>query len=148
MAPSAVYSHAFVRRQAGSLRWLLRSPSRRQCRWQSSESKVPRDEDPVPVPNTVATLPLWQRLGPLTRAAEAYARAQRRRPYVTQLCSTLVIYLCADISAQHISQKDYDAKRTGRSLAIGAIFAIPGYNWCVRELLPVAATRLAVLHCC
>ncbi len=85
----------------------------------------------MPVPNTVATLPLWQRLGPLSWLAGAYARAQRARPYATQLCSSLVIYFCADLSAQRISGDDHDPVRTGRSLLIGAISSIPSYKWYV-----------------
>ncbi|KAK8092376.1 uncharacterized protein PG998_014861 [Apiospora kogelbergensis] len=87
---------------------------------------------PVPVAGTVAPLPIWQRLGPLTRGAEAYARAQRRRPWVTQVATMLVIYLCADISAQQISGKDeHEYERTARSLVIGGVAAIPGHMWFV-----------------
>ncbi|EFX05469.1 dihydroorotate reductase [Grosmannia clavigera kw1407] len=112
----------------------------------------PPKEDPIPIANNVSPLPLWQRLGPLTRAAEGYARAQRNRPYVTQVCSSLVIALCADLSVQRMSawvaEKEvvptdsitptsssplstysYDPVRTARSLVIGAIFAIPTYRW-------------------
>ncbi|KAK1975362.1 hypothetical protein LZ30DRAFT_754166 [Colletotrichum cereale] len=88
-----------------------------------------RAEDPIPVPNTVSTIPLWQRLGPLTRAAEGYARGQRKRPLTTQFISSLVIYFCADLSAQHMSGKDYTPERTMRSLIIGAISSIPSYKW-------------------
>jgi hypothetical protein len=93
--------------------------------------KAPKPEDPIPVAGgTVAPLPFWQRLGPLTRAGEAYARSQRRRPYVTQVLTSLVIYLCADLSAQRMSnKKEYEPQRTLRSLVIGGLAAIPGYNW-------------------
>ena len=91
----------------------------------------PLTDDPIPVPNTVAPLPFWQRLGPLTTAGQAYARSQRKRPWATQFVSTLVIYLCADISAQRMSGKDYDPKRTARSLIIGGAASIPSYTWCV-----------------
>ncbi len=122
-----------------------RMPWRQQARGQSTKAKTDasakkttttttatqpaREVDAIPVPNTVATIPLWQRLGPLTRLAEAYARAQRRRPYVTQLCSSLVIYFCADISAQRMSGKEYTPTRTGRALVIGSISSIPSYEW-------------------
>jgi len=132
MAASPFY-RALLRRQVQFLRW-QRSRQSQQRRAQSTSPNPgpkppPRAEDPVPVPNTVAQLSLWQRLGPFTRAAEAYARAQRKRPYVTQLCTTVTIYLCADISAQRMGGGDYDVKRTGRSLIIGAISAIPSYKW-------------------
>lgn len=82
------------------------------------------------MPNTVGPLPFWQRLGPLTRAGQAYARAQRRRPWATQLATTLVIYLCADVSAQRMGGKeDYDPRRTARSLVIGGVSSIPSYTW-------------------
>ncbi|KAI0593636.1 hypothetical protein F4775DRAFT_492098 [Biscogniauxia sp. FL1348] len=88
-------------------------------------------------------IPIWQRLGPLTRAGEAYARAQRARPWATQIATSLVIYLCADLSAQRMSASSsaapatsssagkatYDPARTARSLVIGGAAAIPGYWW-------------------
>ncbi len=55
-----------------------------------------RIQDQVPTPNNVPTLSFWLRLGPLTRGAQAYARAQRKRPYVTQVCTSLFIYMCSD----------------------------------------------------
>ncbi|KAK4448319.1 putative mpv17 pmp22 family protein [Podospora aff. communis PSN243] len=85
----------------------------------------------IPTPNNIPTLPFWQRLGPLTRAAEAYGRSQRRRPLTTQLCSSLVIYFASDISAQSIGGRGYDPERTVRSLIIGAISSIPSYKWFV-----------------
>ncbi|KAL2257839.1 hypothetical protein VTK26DRAFT_9109 [Humicola hyalothermophila] len=96
-----------------------------------SSPKLPRQENQIPTPNNVPTLPFWQRLGPLTRAAEAYARAQRKRPLTTQVCTSLFIYFCADISAQSIGGKEYDPARTARSLLIGSIASIPGYKWFV-----------------
>jgi hypothetical protein len=95
----------------------------------SNVSENPTTETSVPVPNTVATLPLWQRLGPLSRAFEAYARSQRKRPYVTQFYSSLAIYSLGDMSAQSISGLEYDPLRTLRSLAIGAGSSIPSYKW-------------------
>ncbi|KAI5919803.1 hypothetical protein F4810DRAFT_685735 [Camillea tinctor] len=85
----------------------------------------------------------WKRLGPLTRAGEAYARAQRARPWATQVATSLLIYLCADLSAQRMnasssndpnatkptSSSSYDPARTARSLLIGGAAAIPGYSW-------------------
>ncbi|KAI3318663.1 hypothetical protein HD806DRAFT_526145 [Xylariaceae sp. AK1471] len=110
--------------------------------------------DPIPGPNIVAPLPFWQRLGPLTRAGQAYARAQRSRPWATQVASALTIYLCADFGAQWMSpgtshkveekergvvegdyvvkegmRRTHDWARTARSLAIGGTAAIPGYIW-------------------
>jgi hypothetical protein len=67
--------------------------------------------------------------GSLRRLAGKYTKAQRSRPYVTQFCSAMVIYFCADVSAQYIGGKEFDPKRTARSLTIGAIACIPGYKW-------------------
>lgn len=83
----------------------------------------------IPVPNTIATLPLWQRLGPLSRAFQAYGRSQRKRPYVTQFCSSLVIYFLGDLSAQNINGDEYDPKRTLRALLISMGSSIPSYRW-------------------
>lgn len=120
---------------------------------------TPKTESAIPVPNTVGPLPFWQRLGPLTSLARAYSRAQKRRPWVTQFCTALVIYATADLSAQYINsggadvgpnletdpdpelhpdaaekQKQSrgfvpDPSRTARSLVIGGIAAIPSYLW-------------------
>ena len=84
----------------------------------------------VPVPGTVATLPLWQRLGPLSRAFEAYDRSQRKRPYLTQFYSTLALYFLGDMSAQTINGEAYDPFRTLRTLIIGAGSSVPSYKWC------------------
>ncbi|RAL60400.1 hypothetical protein DID88_000175 [Monilinia fructigena] len=79
----------------------------------------------IPIPATIATLPIWQRLGPLTRSFQAYGRAQRKRPYTTQFCSSLVIYFLGDLSAQSICGDDYDWKRTLRALLISMGSSIP-----------------------
>ncbi|APA06170.1 hypothetical protein sscle_01g009400 [Sclerotinia sclerotiorum 1980 UF-70] len=83
----------------------------------------------IPIPATIATLPLWQRLGPLTRSFQAYGRSQRKRPYTTQFCSSLVIYFLGDLSAQSICGDDYDWKRTLRALVISMGSSIPSYKW-------------------
>ncbi|KAK0620049.1 hypothetical protein B0T14DRAFT_429593 [Immersiella caudata] len=88
-------------------------------------------EGQIPTPNTIPTLPFWQRLGPLTRAAQAYGRYQRKRPLTTQLCSSLVIFFASDISAQSMGGRDYDPTRTVRSLIIGGVSSIPSYKWFV-----------------
>ncbi|KAJ2906365.1 Mpv17/PMP22 family protein [Zalerion maritima] len=117
-------------RSGQKTRWNSSTPNSKTA---STSSSTPpgtaKPSDPIPVPNTVAPLPLWQRLGPLTRAAEAYGRAQRKRPYVTQIASTLVVYLAADISAQNMSGNEYDPSRTARSLTIGGLSAVPAYKW-------------------
>lgn len=91
--------------------------------------KPPTAGEQIPTPGNVPTLPFWQRLGPLTRAAMAYARAQRKRPYTTQVATSLVICFTADLSAQRMGGRDYDPKRTVRSLIVGSISSIPSYKW-------------------
>lgn len=94
------------------------------------QSSSPRKtDDPIPVAGTVAPLPFWQRLGPLTRTAQAYARAQRTRPYVTQLATAVGIYLLADFSAQYMGGEEYDSSSTMRSVIIGCAVAIPNHHW-------------------
>jgi hypothetical protein len=85
----------------------------------------------IPVPSTVPTVPLWQRLGPLSRGFQAYGRSQRKRPYTTQFISSLVIYFLGDLSAQSINGDDYDPARTLRALVISAGSSIPSYQWLV-----------------
>ncbi|KAE8442063.1 hypothetical protein EG329_003871 [Mollisiaceae sp. DMI_Dod_QoI] len=111
-----------------------RQPTNITKRHNATQSKP--DIDPasgngtsIPVPNTVATLPLWQRLGPLSKAFQAYGRSQRKRPYTTQFCSSLVIYFLGDLSAQNINGDEYDPKRTLRALIISMGSSIPSYRW-------------------
>ncbi|KAL2267338.1 hypothetical protein VTJ83DRAFT_4615 [Remersonia thermophila] len=119
-------------------------------------STPPPTQDQVPTPNNVPTLNFWQRLGPFTRAAQAYARAQRKRPYVTQVCTSLFIYFCSDISAQSMGGRDYDPTRTARSLLIGSLSSIPSYHWFVwlsenfnyRSRLLSIATKVVVNQIC
>ncbi|KAL5597260.1 hypothetical protein FOBRF1_011053 [Fusarium oxysporum] len=96
-----------------------------QRRFQTSPPK----KDPIPVPATVAPLPLWQRLGPLTTAVQAYARAQNKSPYKTQVATAVVIYIAGDLSAQYVSGNEYDPVRTLRNAVIGCVAAIPNYKW-------------------
>lgn len=90
---------------------------------------------PVPVPNTVPILPIWHRLGPISRGFQAYGRSQRKRPYTTQFASSLVIYVLGDLSAQNINGDEYDPARTVRALIISAGSSIPSYKWYVTRLL-------------
>ncbi|KAI9745835.1 MAG: hypothetical protein M1818_000516 [Claussenomyces sp. TS43310] len=107
----------------------LTSPSQQPRKASADASNTSAAGTSIPVPSTVATLPLWQRLGPLTRCFEAYARAQRKRPYVTQFCTSLVIYFLGDLSAQSIGDDEYDPVRAGRALVISAGSSIPSYKW-------------------
>lgn len=83
----------------------------------------------IPTPDTILQQPLWQRLGPLSKACNAYGRAQKRRTYATQLCTSVVMYFCGDLSAQTIGGEDYNPWRTVRNVLIGGLSSIPSYNW-------------------
>ncbi|KAL2061009.1 hypothetical protein VTL71DRAFT_9061 [Oculimacula yallundae] len=96
----------------------------------------PKQDDPanntsIPVPNTVGPVPvpIWHRLGPLSRGFRAYGRSQKKRPLATQFVSSLVIFFLGDISAQSLSGDEYDYKRTLRALVISAGSSIPNYKW-------------------
>jgi protein Mpv17 len=110
------------------------SITKRQNTSGSPRTKV--EDDPtsgtsIPVPNTVATLPLWQRLGPLSTGFRAYGRSQRKRPYTTQFVSSLVVFFLGDLGAQRINGDEYDPARSGRALIIGGMASIPSYKWSV-----------------
>lgn len=99
--------------------------------------------------------------GPLGRLGRAYARIQERRPYATQLCSSVVIYLCGDLSAQMLFPSEvvrkegegegeivegggYDPWRTMRHLTVGVGSSIPSYNW---YFITISSLRLISSKC-
>ncbi|PYH48341.1 Mpv17/PMP22 family protein [Aspergillus saccharolyticus JOP 1030-1] len=96
--------------------------------------------------------------GPVGRVARAYSRVQERRPYATQLWSSVIIYLCGDLSAQlffpekpapapaspgekegksaaaseeenEAAKGGYDPLRTLRHLTVGIGSSIPTFKW-------------------
>lgn len=83
----------------------------------------------LPTQKLAPVVPLWQRLGLVSRGIAAYGRSQQRRPYRTQFITSLVIYFLGDISAQSISGDEYDPVRTGRALVISACSSILSYKW-------------------
>ncbi|TVY90365.1 Protein SYM1 [Lachnellula willkommii] len=116
----------------------LPNPSRQTKRYNQTKGPPKPDNSvnpaTIPVPNTVAALPLpplplWQRLGPLSRGFEAYGRSQRKRPLTTQFWSALVVFFLGDLSAQSITDEEYNPARSLRAIAIGAGAAIPSYKW-------------------
>lgn len=117
---------------------------------------TPPPEAPVSVPARSGPRSLRKiiQAGPVGRVGRSYSRYQERRPYVTQLCSSVVIYLCGDLTAQWLfpegsvravekgaetGEKDednvavegggYDPWRTLRHLTVGIGSSIPSYNW-------------------
>ena len=97
--------------------------------------------------------PSWLWLEPIVEPFRAYGRVQQRKPYMTQLISSLVIYFVGDLVAQSISPtpttaeslalaedaeekgwvqewtNNRDWSRTGRALVIGGLSSIPSYKW-------------------
>lgn len=98
----------------------------------------------IPVPNTVVRLPLWRRLGPLSRAFNKYANYQRSAPYLTQFTSSLVIYSLGDAGAQFIDNEAFDLKRSVRALIIGGVSSIPSYKWFEHSALPALRVLIVV----
>jgi protein Mpv17 len=103
-------------------------------------------------PETAKTIPgpSWLWLEPIYEPFRAYGRVQQRKPYMTQLISSLVVYFVGDMVAQSIAEPaprdtlgeegeemgwvqewsaNRDWHRTGRSLIIGGLSSIPAYRW-------------------
>lgn len=115
-------------------------------------TKPPVGQKP-PANATTIPGPSWLWLEPVIEPFRAYGRVQQRKPYVTQLVSSLVIYFVGDLVAQSIAapevekvmieeeeaeeergwvqqwSEDRDWARTGRALVIGGISSIPSYKW-------------------
>lgn len=80
---------------------------------------------------------------------QGFAKIQAQRPYATQICTSIVIWLCGDLSAQLLSlsepidsendgsfdksqdPQEYDSWQTARHLTIGIVASIPSYEWYV-----------------
>ncbi|OQD70785.1 hypothetical protein PENPOL_c001G09517 [Penicillium polonicum] len=83
----------------------------------------------------------------------AYSQIQAKRPYTTQICTTIVVWLCGDLGAQflfssndvkdeeiksstqrgeiqkNLPSSHYDPWRTARHLTVGIVASIPSYEW-------------------
>lgn len=97
-------------------------------------SDSPRNPSAVKQEGKLATsssLSLWRRLSPLRQVFSAYSRAQKERPWVTQVCSVTTIWCCGDFVAQRIGGDEYNPRRTLRHVTIGFIVAIPTHTWSV-----------------
>ncbi|KAL3468037.1 hypothetical protein BJX64DRAFT_246763 [Aspergillus heterothallicus] len=122
----------------------------------STSSPRPSEAAPsVPARSGPRSLRQIIQAGPVGRFGRSYSRFQEQRPYTTQICSSVVIYLCGDLSAQFLfpekpsrgeqknteadakGQEDaiveegggYDPWRTMRHLTVGIGSSIPSYNW-------------------
>ena len=94
-----------------------------------SALNIKTQEKSISTAQTPPSKPLWERLGPLSKALGAYSRIQQRRPWATQFGTSLVVYLCGDLVAQEIDGDKYDPLRTLRHLTIGGLSSIPAYTW-------------------
>ena len=122
---------AFARRTPQYQQKVLSPVTKRQKSRAVGKSTVQptKEEKPAPKADSATILPLWQRLGLLSKGFKAYDGAQKKRPYVTQVASSLVIYLCGDLSAQRLGGEEYNPWRTLRNMTIGCISSIPSYRW-------------------
>ncbi|EEA25606.1 hypothetical protein TMatcc_006160 [Talaromyces marneffei ATCC 18224] len=127
---------------------------RRQNSNNSTEKNDPVPTKESPVSESTASTPTTARSigeiiksGPIGRFGNWYTNAQHKRPYVTQLASSFIVYLAGDLSAQLLfpsevkttENKDgeegetatvgYDPLRTLRHLTVGLVSSIPSYKW-------------------
>ena len=127
--------------------WSVLNLQRRLLSNQSNnEQKAKRSRPPLQRVTrflSIANSPwMWTKIQPLGAPLRFHMRWSERRPYVTQLSTSLIIYFLGDISGQYIQQlgehpsapgqglvDHYDGQRTLRALCIGAIMSIPIYHW-------------------
>jgi hypothetical protein len=142
------------------------SPAQSQSHSHHSTTTPPKLPDTIPAATAAAgaaTTPVRRgfreviKAGPVGKFGRWYARAQERKPYTTQFWSSIVIYLCGDLSAQMLFPSEvpapaipdsedgdvvargdggtvsagYDPLRTLRHLCVGAGSSIPSYKWYV-----------------
>ena len=89
--------------------------------------------------------------GPLGKVGRWYSSNHNKRPYTTQVCFYIVLYLCGDVSAQWLfgpgdsqhNQKEedksvegtaashvgYDPWRTMRQMIVGVGSSVPTFKW-------------------
>lgn len=90
-----------------------------------------------PNPIVVAQLPRYYGFGPIVRLFQAYGRSQTKRPYTTQLATSITIYLLGDLNAQFLfgdKESQYDPTRTLRMIFIGGVLSIPSFKWLVKAV--------------
>ncbi len=135
MGAISLYSARLIIKRSFQRQHNLPSPAKRQ---KSNTPERPNDQYP---PSSIKVQeistnssrdlpkPILERLGPISGAIGAYARTQQRRPWATQLGTSLVVYLCGDFLAQNIDGEPYNPWRTLRHLTIGLGCSIPAYSW-------------------
>lgn len=142
-----------LRYPSASLVRSIRSPSRPYSASRSWRSANSSSSDTTTLSSASASIRGFLERSAIGRLAGAYSRIQAKRPYATQICSSVVVWLCGDLSAQllfpseHSShgEKDdhgprkahsepagsqgYDPRRTLRHLTVGIVASIPSYEW-------------------
>ena len=95
----------------------------------SSQRSLKEEDKPAPLVAKISPRrSIWQHVSPRV-IAKSYARAQEKRPYTTQICSTITIWCCGDLLAQRIEGEGYNPWKTLRNIVIGCSAAIPNYKW-------------------
>ena len=133
-----IFKRTFQRQQN------LRSPTKRH---KAAATEMSVDRSPQTVikgegkaiarPKDTHSQPFWERLGPLSEAFGVYGRTQKKRPWTTQIGTSLLVYFCGDQVAQKIDGGPYSPWRTIRHLTIGGICSIPAYTWLVLSRLSI-----------
>jgi protein Mpv17 len=59
----------------------------------------------------------------------AFGEMQQRSPWITQLCTSAIIFYLGDALSQAFTAESYQPLRGLRALLVGAGLAIPGYTW-------------------
>ncbi|KAE8393514.1 hypothetical protein BDV23DRAFT_149334 [Aspergillus alliaceus] len=107
----------------------LRLPSRIPANYhhtQATNSRTNKDA----VPRGTTSRPMARTLQrPIASLFDWFSHSQSRRPYMTQLCLTPLIFCLGDFSAQMIGDEDFDFHRSLRSVIIGLVIAIPTHEW-------------------
>lgn len=128
-------SRLFPRRVPATIQsFLKQQQQRRRPIFTTPQSPFKSAKIPTPFTRTLRTAYNYgtYAASPLIRTFESYGQAQRKRPYVTQLLTSIAIYALGDLNAQLLFGEkgvEYDPVRTGRNIAIGGVFSIPSYLW-------------------
>jgi protein Mpv17 len=107
----------------------LRLPSRIPVNYHHTQTTNFRTKQDV-VPRGTTPRPMTRKhQRPIASLFDWFSHSQSRRPYITQLCLTPLIFCLGDFSAQMIGDDDFDYHRSLRSVIIGLVIAIPSHEW-------------------
>lgn len=138
--PSCSWKRGISASQALARRSYFKS---RSWRWSNSCS-TKRQASSMPALGAAGRLLAHSGIGPVL---QGYAKIQAQRPYTTQICTSIVIWLFGDLSAQFMfppesidgendrsldksqEPREYDPWRTARHLTVGIVASVPSYEW-------------------